>query len=79
MVTAQDVELTRTDDGSFEGATIAGHLVLFPVDASQAPGSLRYEVSDKVTRHLITGLEPGASYTVEVEQSADGMFVVSIV
>ena len=66
-------------EAPFEGATVAGHIVLFPTDISQAPGSLRYEVSDEVTRHLITGLEPGASYAVEIEQSAGGTLVVSIV
>jgi hypothetical protein len=73
--TPDDVELIRTDDGSFEGTLVTGHVVLFPTELSYVPDELRYTVPGKVDRHLITGLEPGGSYSVEIERTVDRTLV----
>lgn len=56
--------LVRTRQGKpFAGAVVKGTLILFPVDLGAAP-EVSYTAPPGVTRHLITGLTPGASYDV---------------
>jgi hypothetical protein len=70
--TLDPVEFVRSTDGAFEGVVVNGHVVLFRTDLSSGVDSVIYEVPMAAVRHLVTGLEPGASYTVVVEPgSAD--------
>jgi hypothetical protein len=51
----------------FDGAAVAGTLVLFRTDLDGDFESLAVEVPGDVTRVLVTGLEPGASYTATLD------------
>jgi hypothetical protein len=75
---ADEALLVRSDNGEFEGAVVGDHLVMFRTDISEWPGSLTYEAPADIVRHLITGLEPGATYEVRVAPGADQSVVVSI-
>jgi hypothetical protein len=77
-VSADEALLVRSDEGGFEGAVVGDHLVMFPTDISEGPGSLSYEAPAEVVRHLITGLESGASYEVGVEPGTGQTITVSI-
>ena len=65
----------KSEDGAFEGAVVAGTAVLFPVNAGAAVAQLAYVAPAGVTRHLITGLTPGAAYTVQTAPVAGGVRV----
>ncbi len=55
----------KSEDRAFEGAIVSGTVVLFPVTVGAVPRQLAYVAPAGVTRHLITGLTPGAAYTVQ--------------
>jgi hypothetical protein len=74
-VSADAAAVIRSDDGAFEGAVVRGIAVLFPVNVGTAPAQLSYTAPAGVTRHLVTGLTPGAGYTVQVEPVAGGVRV----
>ena len=62
---ADPATVIKSEDGTFEGAVVAGTAVLFPVNLGAAPAQLAYIAPAGVTRHLITGLTPGAAYTAQ--------------
>jgi hypothetical protein len=63
---------------TFEGATVRGAVVLFPVNAlSNNFSSLTYTVPMGITNHYIAGLLPLSSYTV-TQNSAGSMQQVTI-
>jgi hypothetical protein len=65
----------KSEDGAFEGAVVRGTAVLFPVNTGAAPTQLAYVAPAGVTRHLITGLTPGAAYTAQTTPVAGGVRV----
>ncbi len=68
--------LLRSDDGAFEGAVINNlTAVLFPVQVD-GPQKITFQVPASVSLSLITGLTPGAGYTVNVESASDGKRLV---
>ena len=72
---ADEATVIRSEDGAFEGAAVGGTAVLFPVNLAAAPAGLVYTAPAGVTRHLITGLTPGAGYTVQTAAVAGGVRV----
>jgi hypothetical protein len=72
---ADATALIRSEGGAFEGAVVRGTVVLFPVNVGAAPTQLAYVAPSGVTRHLITGLTPGAGYAVQVAPTAGGVRV----
>lgn len=69
--TADRATLVRTTQGTpFTGAVVKGTLVLFPVDVGPV-SEVRFTAPQGVTRHLVTGLVPSASYDV-LKKPADG-------
>jgi hypothetical protein len=57
--------LVQSSGGTaFDGAVVNGSVVLFPVDLSASFTSLSYSVPAATRAHLVTGLSPGAAYTV---------------
>lgn len=72
---APAVALASTGGGTaYQGAAVDGTAVMFPVKQG-AFASLSYGVAAGVTRHLITGLVPGAGYSVTVTPSGTGSTV----
>ncbi len=70
--------LLRSADGAFEGARIGGQaLVLFPLQVGSAPSAaaISYSLPEAVRLQIITGLAPGASYHVQVQNAAAGQQV----
>jgi len=68
-----DVATTiNSEDGAFEGAVVAGTAILFPINLGAGPAGLAYTAPAGVARHFITGLTPGAGYTVQVAPAAGG-------
>ena len=65
----------KSEDGAFEGAVVRGTAVLFPVNVGAAVTQLAYVAPAGVTRHLITGLTPGAAYTAQTAAVAGGVRV----
>jgi hypothetical protein len=64
--------LVRSNDGTeFEGAAVAGTLVLFTKSPSDEFGGVSFVRPGGVTRTFVTGLEPGGMYSV----SASGQSV----
>lgn len=64
--------VTSTSGTAYVGAVVAGTAVLFPADLGGPFESTTYQVPEDTLRHLITGLEPGASYDVDVTATASG-------
>jgi hypothetical protein len=62
---------------AFEGAGVAGNLVLFPVTVASNIAGVAYLVSPAFTNHFVTGLTPGAGYAVAVGSSA-GMVQITV-
>ncbi|HTN84102.1 MAG TPA: hypothetical protein VL242_10460, partial [Sorangium sp.] len=61
---ADAATLVRTKQGTpFAGAAVKGTLVLFPVELG-AVSQVQFTAPPGVTRVLVTGLAPGASYDV---------------
>ncbi len=56
--------VTSTGGTPFEGAAANGVVVLFPVDIAVPFATLTYAVPDGTVAQLVTGLAPGAGYTV---------------
>ena len=73
---ADPATVIKSEDGTFEGAVVAGTAVLFPVNLGAAPAQLAYIAPAGVTRHLITGLTPGAAYTAQSMPVAGGLRVL---
>lgn len=73
--TAHEATVIRSEDSAFEGAVVENTAALFPVNLGAAPASLAYVVPAGITRHLITGLTPGAGYTVQMANVAGGIRV----
>ena len=65
----------KSEDGAFEGAVVHETAVLFPVNLGAAPAQLAYIAPAGVTRHLITGLTPGAAYTAQTAVVSGGIRV----
>ena len=65
----------KSEDGAFEGAVVGGTAVLFPVNLGAAVTQLAYIAPAGVTRHLITGLTPGAAYTAQTAAVVGGVRV----
>ncbi|KYF62983.1 hypothetical protein [Sorangium cellulosum] len=69
---ADPAALVRTKQGTpFAGVAVKGTLVLFPVDLG-AVSQVQYTAPAGVTRHLVTGLTPGASYDVSKKPGGGG-------
>lgn len=67
---ADAAAVIRSSGGTpFAGAVVKGTAVLFPVDVGPV-AEVRYAAPASVTRHLVTGLGPGAGY--EVARQASG-------
>ena len=64
-----------TAEGGFVGLAMNQSAVLFSHDWDQPFTQLRYTAPAGVTRHIITGLEPGAGYAATVTPAADGVAV----
>lgn len=74
-VTAAATTLIRSEDGFYEGVVIDNStLALFPAQIGAAQ-TISYLAPSSVTLHLITGLTPGANYTVKIENTAEGQHV----
>lgn len=63
----------ESDDADFEGALVAGVVVLFRAEPENRSGPLSYRVPPTATRHLITGLTSRTSYDVSVVTSEAGV------
>jgi hypothetical protein len=59
----------------FQGAATAGSVVMFPVDPSVAFAGTSYVAPAGTTNQLVTGLTPGAGYTVTTQQGSSGTLV----
>jgi len=74
-VTPDTAVLIEGEGGSpFAGVSVAGWVVLFPVDATASVESLAYS-APAGTRHLITGLVPGSQWDAGAEPAGDGVVV----
>jgi len=65
----------RSEDGAFEGVAVHGTVMLFPVNYGVVVTPLTYDAPAGVTRHLITGLAPGAAYTAQTVTVTEGVRV----
>ncbi len=72
---ADPAMVLRSEEAAFEGAAVRGTAVLFPVDLGPAPAQFSYVAPAGVTRHLVTGLTPGAGYTVQTAPASGGVRV----
>lgn len=72
---ADPAAVIRSEDAMFEGAVAHGAAVLFPVALGAPMTQMAYVVPADVTRHLITGLTPGAGYTAQTAPVAGGIRV----
>jgi hypothetical protein len=77
-VSATPATLVQSAAGDFAGAEFGEAVVLFPLNVAAPPSTVTYTVSAEVRRHVITGLEPGAGYAVEMAAAADGGAQVTI-
>jgi len=76
-VNADAVALVQSDDGLWEGAAVHGAVILFARVLGQTLStSLAYTAPAGVTKHIITGLTPGASYNTRIETISNGLHVV---
>jgi len=67
---ADTATLVHSTSGvAFDGAYVGKTSVVFPVTVPVAVSGTVYSVPSTVTRHLITGLTPGAKYTVTTATS----------
>ena len=65
--------LIRSSGGTpFAGAVVKGAAVLFPVNLG-AVAEVKYAAPTAVTRHLVTGLAPGAGYDVARQPGGGGV------
>jgi hypothetical protein len=67
--------LESTSGAAFQGATVAGAVVMFPVDANAAFGGTSWVAPTGTTLQLLTGLAPGGGYTASVQASGGGILV----
>ena len=75
---ADPINLVESSTGPpLTGVVVAGTAVLFPVDVGVEVSELIYAAPAGTTRHLVTGLVPGAGYDVET-QAANGELAVTI-
>jgi hypothetical protein len=63
---------------AFDGVTIKNTAVMFPASIAQPATATTYTVPATVTRHLITGLTPGAGYDVTLA-TVSNVTTVSVV
>jgi hypothetical protein len=54
---------------AYAGAYVGNTVAMFPVSLGGSFASTSYAVPSSVTRHLVTGLVPGAGYTVSTKSS----------
>jgi hypothetical protein len=76
----QDVvtHVTSTGGNAFEGATVRGVAVMFPVNVlSNNFTTLTYAVPNGITNHYIAGLNPGGSYAIR-QTAAGGMQQITV-
>ncbi len=70
------VALVQSSGGTaFEGAALAGTVVLFPVDLAPPFASMTYLAPAGASHQIVTGLAPSASYTVAAQPAPGGMQV----
>jgi len=69
--------VVSTSGTPYEGATVANTAILFPTGTG-AFTSLGYTVPNTVSRQLITGLTPGAAYTVTTVSGANNTLAVTV-
>lgn len=62
-------------DGTFTGAVVGTTAVLFPVDLGGTVETLAWQVPAPTTTHLVTGLEPGTGWAVDVQADGDALQV----
>eukprot|EP01037_Dinobryon_pediforme_P025441 gene25441-27597_t len=62
---------TSTSGAAFDGAWVGNSAVVFPQSITSAVTATSYQVPASVTRHLITGLTPGAGYNVTLTTSGN--------
>jgi hypothetical protein len=67
--------LASTSGNAFQGAAVAGSVVMFPVDATLSFTGTSYVAPPGTTLQLVTGLTPGGSYTASVQATATGIAV----
>jgi hypothetical protein len=60
---------------AFQGAAVAGAVVMFPVDPSAAFSSTSWAAPPGTVVQLVTGLTPGAHYAVSTQPSPSGVEV----
>ncbi len=73
-VRADAARLIESSGGTaYAGAVVRGVAVLFPVDLGAPFGELIYTAPAGTSRHLVTGLEPGAGYDVSREGVSGGI------
>jgi hypothetical protein len=73
---AAEAALIRSASGDpFEGAAVGGVAVIFPVDSGRSFAGTRYTAPTGTSGQIITGLTPGAGYTVTVNAGAAGVDV----
>jgi hypothetical protein len=69
---ADAASLIQSSGGApFAGAVVKGAAVLFPVSLG-AVAEVKYAAPAGVTRHLVTGLKPGAGYEVARQPAGGG-------
>jgi hypothetical protein len=72
-VVADAVSLVESTSGTpYQGVSVHNIAVLFPKAANAMSAGLSYAVPPSTTKHIITGLEPGARYQVSKTPSPDG-------
>jgi len=66
--TATPASIVQSTAGtSYTGAIVGTNVVLFPVSLATPSVGTGYSVSASVTKHFVTGLAPGGSYTVTAD------------
>jgi hypothetical protein len=61
-----------------DGAIVNGTAVLFPVSVTAPFTAATYQVPSSVAAHLVTGLAPGAGYTVSVQSAGAGSTQITV-
>jgi hypothetical protein len=69
--------LQSTGGTAFDGAQFANVAVFFPVSGSGTPGSTTLSTPQSVNTVLVTGLTPGAGYTVSIAAGSSSTIQVT--
>lgn len=65
----------QSSGSGYDGAWFGNTAVLFAVNLGQAFTGVTYTVPTTITSHYVTGLTPGAAYTVTKQTGANGLTV----